>query len=66
MLALLRRTLGGYARHVNFSAVIVLGLGCEVNQIGGLMANKARRPAARDGYPEKGGTRKRQKPASPS
>ena len=31
---ILRRTLGGYARHVNFSAVIVLGLGCEVNQIG--------------------------------
>ncbi len=36
-LALLRRTLGGYARHANFAAVIVLGLGCEVNQIGGLM-----------------------------
>ena len=36
-LALLRRTLGGYARHPNFSHVIVLGLGCEVNQIGGLM-----------------------------
>jgi altronate hydrolase len=36
-LALLRRTLGGYARHVNFAAVVVLGLGCEVNQIGGLM-----------------------------
>src|SRR5258705_9756104 len=36
-LALLRRTLGGYARHVNFSAVVGLGLGCEVNQIGGLM-----------------------------
>ncbi|MEW6641796.1 MAG: altronate dehydratase family protein [Pseudomonadota bacterium] len=36
-LKLLRRTLGGYARHVNFSAVVVLGLGCEVNQIGGLM-----------------------------
>ena len=36
-LALLRRTLGGYARHVNFSAVVVMGLGCEVNQIGGLM-----------------------------
>jgi altronate hydrolase len=36
-LALLRRTLGGFARHVNFAAVIVLGLGCEVNQIGGLM-----------------------------
>lgn len=36
-LTLLRRTLGGYARHVNFSAVVVLGLGCEINQIGGLM-----------------------------
>ena len=36
-LTMLRRTLGGYARHANFSAVVVLGLGCEVNQIGGLM-----------------------------
>src|SRR2546430_6811791 len=36
-LALLRRTLGGYARPVNFSAVVVLGLGCEGNQIGGLV-----------------------------
>ena len=36
-LTLLRRTLGGFARHVNFSAVVVLGLGCEVNQIGGLL-----------------------------
>jgi len=36
-LTVLRRTLGGYARHVNFSAVVVMGLGCEVNQIGGLM-----------------------------
>src|SRR5436189_312311 len=36
-LTLLRRTLGGYARHTNFAAVVVLGLGCEVNQIGGLM-----------------------------
>src|SRR6202021_1586243 len=34
-LTILRRTLGGYARHANFSAVVVLGLGCEVNQIGG-------------------------------
>jgi arabinonate dehydratase len=33
-LQLLRRTLAGYARHPNFSHVIVLGLGCEVNQIG--------------------------------
>jgi len=32
-LALLRRTLAGYARHANFAAVLVLGLGCETNQI---------------------------------
>src|SRR5277367_1630311 len=36
-LRLLRRTLAGYARHPNFSHVVALGLGCEVNQIGGLM-----------------------------
>ena len=36
-LQVLRRTLAGYARHPNFSHVIVLGLGCEVNQIGGLL-----------------------------
>jgi altronate hydrolase len=36
-LRVLRRTLAGYARHPNFSHVIVLGLGCEVNQIGGMM-----------------------------
>lgn len=36
-LALLRRTLAGYARHANFSHVIVLGLGCEVNQVQGLL-----------------------------
>src|SRR5437868_5594148 len=36
-LQLLRRTLGGYARHVNFAAILVVGLGCETNQIAGLM-----------------------------
>jgi altronate hydrolase len=36
-LRLLRRTLAGYARHVNFSHVVVLGLGCEVNQIGSML-----------------------------
>jgi altronate hydrolase len=30
---LLRRTLGGYAVHPNFAAVLVVGLGCETNQI---------------------------------
>jgi altronate hydrolase len=36
-LRLLRRTLAGYARHANFSHVVMLGLGCEVNQIRGLL-----------------------------
>ena len=59
-LALLRRTLGGYARHVNFSHVIVLGLGCEVNQIGGADGRAEARPAAcaRMDIQEVGGTRK--------
>jgi len=34
----LRRTLAGYVRHPNMAAVVVLGLGCEANQIAGLMA----------------------------
>ena len=36
-LRVLRRTLAGYARHPNFSHVVVLGLGCEVNQISELL-----------------------------
>ncbi len=36
-LRLLRRTLAGYARHVNFSHIVVIGLGCEVNQLSGLL-----------------------------
>lgn len=39
-LQVLRRTLGGYARHPNFAAVLVVGLGCETNQIAGLMAQE--------------------------
>src|SRR5262249_233255 len=34
----LRRTLAGYVRHPNMAAGGVLGLGCEANQISGLMA----------------------------
>ncbi|HWB48014.1 MAG TPA: altronate dehydratase family protein [Stellaceae bacterium] len=34
---LLRRTIAGYARHPNFAGVLVLGLGCETNQISGLL-----------------------------
>ncbi|MBS0521615.1 MAG: altronate dehydratase [Proteobacteria bacterium] len=33
----LRRTLAGYSRHPNMAAVVVLGLGCEANQVAGLM-----------------------------
>jgi altronate hydrolase len=36
-LQVLRRTLGGYARHANFASVLVVGLGCETNQISGLV-----------------------------
>jgi altronate hydrolase len=33
----LRRTIAGYARHPNFAAVLLIGLGCEANQMGALM-----------------------------
>jgi altronate hydrolase len=58
-LDLLRRTLGGYARHANFAAVIVLGLGCEVNQLGGLVTEQklAGRLRAMD-IQQMGGSRK--------
>jgi altronate hydrolase len=36
-LEVLRRTLSGYARHPNVAAVVVVGLGCEVNQINTLV-----------------------------
>jgi len=34
---LLRRTLGGYAKHVNSAGVLMIGLGCEANQISALL-----------------------------
>jgi altronate hydrolase len=39
-LHVLRRTLGGYAKHPNFAAVLLVGLGCETNQITGLIAQE--------------------------
>ena len=36
-LGLLRRTLAGYAMHANFAAVLIIGLGCETNQIESLL-----------------------------
>lgn len=32
-MTVLRRTLSGYARHTNFAGVVIIGLGCEFNQI---------------------------------
>ena len=32
----LRRTLAGYARHANFAGILVIGLGCEANQMDAL------------------------------
>ena len=34
---LLRRTIGGFARNPNFAAVMIIGLGCERNQMQGLL-----------------------------
>jgi len=39
-LAVIRRTLAGYARHPNFAAVLIVGLGCETNQIEGLLQSQ--------------------------
>lgn len=37
-MTVLRRTIAGYAQHPNFAAVVVLGLGCEANQIPAMLA----------------------------
>jgi altronate hydrolase len=34
---LLRRTMAGYARHANLAGALIVGLGCERNQLSGLM-----------------------------
>lgn len=36
-LRLLRRTLSGYLRHPNFHSVVLIGLGCETNQLRGVL-----------------------------
>jgi len=36
----LRRTIAGYARHSNFAAVLIVGLGCESNQMSRLVADQ--------------------------
>jgi altronate hydrolase len=57
----LRRTLGGYARHANFAGVLIVGLGCEANQISALLGCEALRegPLLRTfNIQDAGGTRK--------
>ena len=57
----LRRTMAGYARHPNFFAVQVVGLGCEANQVNALLAaEKLQRQDTLHAYTiqEKGGTAK--------
>ncbi|MEK7748408.1 MAG: altronate dehydratase family protein [Nitrospirota bacterium] len=36
-IAILRRTIAGYAGHSNFAGVLIIGLGCETNQIGEIL-----------------------------
>ena len=58
-LQVLRRTLGGYARHANFASVLVVGLGCETNQIAGLREQESLGPELHAfNIQETGGTRK--------
>ena len=60
-MAVLRRTMAGYARHPNFFAVQVVGLGCEANQVNALLAaEKLKRQDTLHAYTiqEKGGTTK--------
>ncbi|WP_431819443.1 UxaA family hydrolase [Burkholderia sp. F1] len=39
-LKMLQRTLGGYACHPNFAGLLMIGLGCETNQIARLLATQ--------------------------
>jgi len=41
---LLQRTLAGYARHPNFAGILLVGLGCEVNQMDCLVNNMHLKP----------------------
>ncbi|NCW81507.1 MAG: altronate dehydratase [Betaproteobacteria bacterium] len=36
----LRKTIAGYARHANFSGVVIIGLGCEANQMDALFMSQ--------------------------
>jgi altronate hydrolase len=49
---LLERTLAGMARHPNVGAYVLVGLGCETNQVGGLVEDYGL-CTCRDGSPER-------------
>jgi altronate hydrolase len=58
---LLRRTIGGYAKHNNFGAVVMIGLGCESNQLPRLVTEEGLKAGQRIQtlvMQEVGGTRK--------
>ncbi|CAN1532968.1 UxaA Altronate dehydratase [Burkholderiaceae bacterium] len=58
---LLRRTMAGYARHPNLAAALIIGLGCERNQLKGLLEQEGLQPNPRLHtfiMQESGGTRK--------
>jgi altronate hydrolase len=60
-LQILRRTLGGYARHANFAGVLMVGLGCETNQISGLLEQEGLQESAQlqtFSIQDSGGTKK--------
>ena len=41
---LLRRTIAGYARHANLAGVLIVGLGCERNQVADLVTSQGLQP----------------------
>ena len=58
---LFRRTLAGWARHPNFAGIVLVGLGCEINQVDQFMAEMAFGPGPMFhavNIQEAGGTRK--------
>ncbi|MET3231629.1 UNVERIFIED_ORG: altronate hydrolase [Burkholderia sp. 1263] len=60
-LAVLRRTLAGYAIHPNFHSVLFVGLGCETNQISGVLESAGLKAGERlrsFTIQDSGGTRK--------
>jgi altronate hydrolase len=58
---LLQRTIGGYAKHANFAGVLIIGLGCESNQLSAMVAAEGLETGTRIQtmvIQETGGTRK--------